>query len=81
MALIYVIEYLDYKEVESTYVAASEVATLKHKLRDHTMEARANVAGALLTVGAENTKVLSGLGNDIVEELEVDAARLGCLRR
>jgi hypothetical protein len=35
------------------------------------------VSKALLA-SAESTEVLSGLGDDIVEELEVDAARLFC---
>ena len=56
-----------------TYVTASEVSTLKHELRDHTMEFAALIPEALLA-GAESTEVLSSLGDDIVEEFEVDAA-------
>ena len=56
-----------------TYITTSEVSTLKHELWNHTMELAAGVAEALLA-GAESTEVLSGLWNDIVEELEVDAA-------
>lgn len=43
------------------------------------MELGAGVAEALL-VGAEGTEVLNGLGDDVVEELEVDAAAAGCER-
>lgn len=61
------------------YIATSEVTPLKHELRDHTVELRARVAKALLT-SAESTEILDSLGNDIVEELEVDAAGLLCAR-
>jgi hypothetical protein len=57
------------------YVAASEVTTLKHELRDHAVKLGALVAEALLA-GAESAEVLGSLGNDIVEEIEVDAAGL-----
>lgn len=43
------------------------------------MELGARVAEALLA-GAESTEVLDGLGDDIVVELEVDAAGAGCER-
>lgn len=42
--------------------------------RDDTVEARAGVAEALLA-SAESTEVGGGLGDDVVEELEGDAAR------
>ena len=58
-----------------THVATGEVTTLKHELRDDTVKLGALVAEALLA-GAEGTEVLDRLGDDIVEELEVDAARL-----
>ena len=67
-----------YALILKTYVAASEVTALKHELRNDTVEARANIAGALVAVGAENAEVLGRLGDNIVEELEVDAAGLGC---
>lgn len=41
------------------------------------MELAALVAEALLAC-AEGAEVLGGLGDDIVEELEVDAALAGC---
>ena len=59
------------------YVAASKVSALQHELRDHAVELAALVAVALLA-GAEGAEVLGGLGDDIVEELEVDAAGAGC---
>ena len=62
-----------------TYVAAREVTTLKHELRDDSVELGGLVAEALLA-GAESTEVLSSLGHDVVEQLEVDPALLICSR-
>jgi len=59
-----------------TYVAAGEVTTLKHELGNHTVEARADVTLTLLLRSTELTEVLSGLGNDVIVELEVDTAGL-----
>jgi hypothetical protein len=56
----------------STYVTTGEVTTLKHELRDDTVELGASVAEALLA-GAEGTEVLGRLWDYIIEELEVDA--------
>jgi len=56
-------------------VAAGEVTTLKHELRNDAVEGRASVSKALLA-GAESTEVLSSLRDDVVKEVEVDAARL-----
>ena len=60
-----------------THVATSEVTTLKHELRDDTVEFGALVSKALFA-SAESTEVLSCLGDDVVEELEVDATGLLC---
>ena len=60
-----------------TDIAASEVTTLQHELRDDSVERRALVAEALLT-GAESTEVLGSLGDYIVVEDEVDAAFVSC---
>jgi len=62
--------------VGMTYVAAGEVTTLKHELRNHTMETGTSVALTLLLCSTELTEVLSGLGNDVIVELEVDTAGL-----
>lgn len=59
-----------------SYVATGEVTTLEHELGDDTVELAARVAEALLA-SAQGTEVLSGLGDNIIEELEVDAARAG----
>jgi hypothetical protein len=67
--------YALYERFDSTHVAAGEVTTLKHELGDHAVELGALVAEALLA-SAESAEVLSSLGDDIVEELEVDAAGL-----
>ena len=61
-----------------TYITTSEISTLKHEFRDHTMELAARVPEALLAA-AESTEVLCCLGHDIVEDLEVDAAGACCL--
>ncbi len=58
-----------------TYVSALEVTALKHELWDDAMEFGASISEALLA-GAESSEVLSGLGNDIIVENEVDATRL-----
>jgi hypothetical protein len=60
-----------------SYVATGEVTTLKHELGDHTVELGAGVAEALLA-GAESAEVLSGLGDNIIVEGEVDAAGASC---
>lgn len=62
--------------MKETNVATGEVTALKHELGDDAVEGRALVAEALLA-SAESTEVLGGLGNDVVEQLEVDATRLG----
>ena len=62
---------------KSTYIAASEVATLQHELRDHTVERGASVSEALLA-SAQSAEVLGGLGNNIIVQSEVDAAGLFC---
>ena len=61
--------------MRATYIAACEVATLKHELRDHTVEFGATVSEALLA-GAKGAEVLSGLWHDVVIEVEVDPAGL-----
>jgi len=57
-------------------IAAGEVTTLKHELRNHTVELAVLVVFALGATGADGAEDLGGLGNDIIEELEVDATRL-----
>lgn len=59
------------------YVATGEVTTLEHELGDDAVEGRTSVAEALLA-GAESAEVLSGLGDNIVVEVEVDATGLAC---
>lgn len=61
----------------STYVAPGKVTALQHELRDDAVELGVLVAEALLA-SAKGTEVLGCLGDDIVEELEVDAAVLLC---
>jgi hypothetical protein len=66
--------------VMETYIAASEIASLQHELRDDAMEARASVSEAFLT-GAKSTEVLGSLWNNIVVEVEFDATGLLCRGR
>ena len=63
-----------------TYVATGEVTTLEHELGDDAVELGVLVTEALLA-GAEGAEVLDRLGNDIVEQLKVDAAGLLCRAR
>lgn len=60
----------------NSYVATGEVTTLEHELGDDTVELGAGVAEALLA-SAESAEVLSGLGDNVVVEGEVDAASAG----
>lgn len=62
-------------ESKKTYIATSEITPLKHELGNHTVELRARVSEALLS-GAESTEIVGRFGDDIVVELEVDAASL-----
>lgn len=64
---------------DDTHVAAGEVTALEHKVRDNTVELGASVAKALLA-GAQGAEVLNGLGDDVVVQVEVDAAALLCGR-
>lgn len=63
------------RRVKETYIATSEVTPLKHELGDHTVEFRARVSETLLA-STKGTKVVCRLGDNIIIELEVDAARL-----
>ena len=54
-----------------------EVTTLKHELRDDTVERGALVSLALGSL-AKLDEVLSGLGDIIGKEVEDDTVRLGC---
>jgi hypothetical protein len=56
-------------------VTAGEVTALEHEVGDDSVEGRALVAEALLA-GAESTEVGGGLGDNVVIEVEVDAAGL-----
>jgi len=60
-----------------TYVATGEVTTLEHEFGDDAVELGALVTKTLLA-SAESTEVLDGLGDDVVEELKVDAAGTLC---
>jgi len=56
-------------------VPTSEVATLQHELRNDTVELAALETEALF-VRAEGAEVFGCLGDNVVEEVEVDASVL-----
>ena len=62
------------------YIAAGEVAALEHKVRDDAVEGGALVGANLVLARAELTEVGGRLGDDVVEEIERDAALLDCWR-
>jgi hypothetical protein len=57
------------------YVVAGEVTALEHEVGDNAVEAGSLVAESVLA-SAELPEVAGGLGDNIVEEVEGDAARL-----
>ena len=59
--------------LSASSVVVGEVTALEHELGDDAVEARAGVAKAVLA-GAELAEVTGRLGNDVVVELELDAA-------
>jgi hypothetical protein len=66
-------ELLAVDRLATSAVALGEVTTLEHELGDHTVEAWASVAVAVLA-SAELAEVPGRLGHDIIVELEDDAA-------
>lgn len=72
---VLVAKLLSIDTLATSAVASREVATLKHELRDDTVKFAACIAKALLA-SAQGAEVLSSLGNDIVEEVKVDATCL-----
>lgn len=59
------------------HIAASEITALEHELGDDAVEGRALVAEAILA-GAQLPEIPGRLGNDVVEQVERDTARLRC---
>lgn len=57
-------------------VALGEITSLEHERWNHTVEAGSLITVAILTSG-ELTEVAGGLGNDVIVELEHDAASGG----
>lgn len=68
-------ELLTIDGFSTSAIATGEVTTLEHEVGDDSVERRALVAEALLA-SAESTEVLSGLGDLLVVEVEVDATTL-----
>jgi hypothetical protein len=56
-----------------SYIVTGKVSSLKHELRNDTMEGAARVATDRVALG-ELPEVLRSLGDNIVEELELDAS-------
>lgn len=67
-------EFVAVDGLTASSVEGGEVTTLEHELRDYTVENGVFVTEALLT-SAKSTEVLSSLRDDIVVELESDAAQ------
>lgn len=57
--------------LSTSAVTLGEVTTLKHEVGDNTVERRALITESVLA-SAEFTEVLSGLGDNVVKELEDD---------
>jgi hypothetical protein len=55
------------------YVMTGKVSALEHELGDDTVEGAASIAAGLVAL-AEFAEVLGGLGDGLVEELEVEAS-------
>lgn len=68
-------ELLAIDGLATSAVATGEVTTLEHEFRDDSVERRTGITEALLA-SAESTEVLGSLGNNVGEEVELDAARL-----
>jgi hypothetical protein len=64
----------------NSYVATGEVTSLKHELRNDTVEGRASVSEALLA-SAKSTEVLNGPWDFVFEEVEYDSTALLCNRK
>jgi len=68
-------ELLTVDGLATSAVATGEVTSLEHELRDNAVEGRASVSETLLA-GAESAEVLSSLWDNVIVEVEVDAAGL-----
>jgi len=71
---ILILELLAVDGASTGSVSTGEVTTLGHEAGDDTVELGLDVALADLLVQAKITEVLSGLGDNIVVELELDTA-------
>lgn len=65
------------REKEITYIATSEITSLKHEVGDHTMELGALVSETFLA-SAKSAKVLYRFRADVIVQDEVDSALLFC---
>lgn len=65
------------REREITYIATSEITSLKHEVGDHTMELGALVSETFLA-SAKGAKVLYRFRADVIVQDEVDSALLCC---
>lgn len=68
---VFISELLSVNGLSTGAVALGEVTSLQHEVGDDTVEARALVSESVLA-SAELTEVLSGLGDNLVVELEDD---------
>jgi len=72
---ILVLKLLAVDRLAASSISASEIATLKHELRDDAVELGVLVTETLLA-SAKSTEVLDGLGNDLIVEDEIDSTLL-----
>jgi len=70
---VLVIELIAINGLATSTVALGKVTTLKHEVRDNAMESRARIAIAFFA-SAELFEVIRGVGNDVLEKMEIDAA-------
>jgi len=73
---VLILELLAPNRATTGAITAGEVTTLKHELGNDTVEYGALVVFAIGATFADGSEVLSRLGDDVVEELKGDAARL-----
>lgn len=65
------------REGEITYIATSEITSLKHEVGDHTMELGALVSETFLA-SAKGAKVFNRFRADLIVQDEVDSTFLFC---
>lgn len=65
-------EFLAVDGFSTSTIAPGEITTLEHEIGNNTVERRSRIAKTVLP-GGELAEVFSGLGNDVIVQLEYDA--------